>query len=365
MTKDSSSATSNPRVLLPSVERLPWRGLDLERLINLVRLGVVGGLGLMTAAFRLQGTEPLPELSGWTTVLGIFIGLGVVQLFLAFFPWDPSYSRYLALLDPVLVTALLLGFVVSGHPLWASNSQVVFLGYPLALVLAGLRADQELALRVSVTVLAGYISVVLLLVVGFDLGQLPLDPVYGGFRWDQQVARLFLLGGCGVAVSFAARLAEAERTFSRLDPLTGVFNRRFLDEFLTMMVARAKRGRHPLSLLMVDLDDFKRYNDSFGHAAGDAMLREVALSLAGAVREENVVARYGGDEFIVVMPNTPGEVARQVAAELRQLFAEDISVSIGVACLGPRGGNKRDLLRAADEALYRAKNLGGGIAAAG
>lgn len=357
------SSKSSPR-LLPVEDRLPVRGLDLERLVNLVRLAVVASAAAVAAVERLGGQAPLPELSGTTTIGGLLVGLLVLQFFLAYFPWDQRYSRVLASLDVVVVTAVLLWLVVTDRPLWACNSQVVFLGYLLAQVLVGLRGDPVLARQVATAAFLGYGMVLLLATWGWDVAQIPADPVYGAFRWDLQVLRLGVLASCGVAVTYAAKLAEAERTSSRLDALTGVCNRRFLDEYLTMMVARARRARQPLSVLMVDLDGFKRYNDTYGHEKGDEILREVALSLAGAVRENNVVARYGGDEFVVVLPATPGEFARQVATELCQLFTGEITVSLGVACLGPGGGSKQELLRAADEALYRAKRQGGGVVVA-
>ncbi len=359
-----ASSKSSPR-LLPVEERLPIRGLDLERLINLVRLAVVATVAAVGEYQKLQGWAPLPELSNTGVLWGLVVGLGFLQLFLAFLPWDQRYSRVLALLDVAVVTAVLLGFVFSGRPLWATNSQVVFLGYLLGLVLVGLRGDTVLARRVATAAFFGYGGVVSLAVLDGSLAQLSPDLAYGMFRWDVQVLRLGLLFSCGLAVIYGAKLAEMERKSSRLDALTGVFNRRFLDEYLTMMVARAKRARQPLSVLMVDLDGFKHYNDTCGHQRGDELLREVALSLAGAVREDNVVARYGGDEFVVILPSTPGDVARQVATDLCGIFTGDVTVSVGIACLGPGGGSKGELVRAADEALYRAKKQGGGVAVAG
>jgi len=353
---------SSPR-LLPVEERLPFRGLDLERLINLVRLGTIAGIALVGSLAR-QAQLPLAEIAGHGVLAGLLLGLVALQFFLALYPWDPRYRYPLALLDVVLVTGVLLWFVFTGRPLVATNSRVLFLGYLLALVLASLRGDGRLSRDVAAAVPVAYGLVLLAAASVADLPQLPADPLYGAFRWDEQAVRLLSLMACGVAVMYASRLAEAERSSSRLDALTGVFNRRFLEEYLTMIVARTRRGRQPLSLLMVDLDGFKQFNDREGHAAGDRVLREVALSLAGAVREDNVVARYGGDEFVVVLPNTPGEFAWQVAKELRELFSGAIKLSIGVACLGPRGGSREELLAAADQALYRAKSRGGGVAVA-
>ncbi|MGC8917191.1 MAG: diguanylate cyclase [Thermoanaerobaculum sp.] len=364
MDRARASSESNPR-LLPVEDRLPLRGLDLERLVNLVRLAVVASLVFVISVERLRGEAPLPEIADTGTLVGLLLGLLVLQVFLAYFPWDQRYSRILGLLDVVVVTFVLWWLALSGRPLWATNSQVVFLGYLLGGVLVALRGDVPLAKQVAVSSFLSYGGLLAMVAVGFDPANLPSDSVYGGFRWDVQVLRLALIAGSGVAVTYAARLAETERQASRLDPLTGVFNRRFLDEYLTMMVARAKRARQPLSVLMVDLDGFKRFNDTYGHQKGDEMLREVALSLAGALREDNVVARYGGDEFVVVLPATPGDIARTVAADLCRLFGGEVSLSVGLACLGPGGGSKGALLQAADEALYRAKKQGGGIVVAG
>lgn len=357
-----SLSRSSPR-LLPVEDRLPLRGLDLERLINLIRIFGILGVGLVAAAVQSRGKAPLLEIAGVSPLVGIILGLTLLQLTLAFLPWNPKYRYPLAFLDVALVTAVLFWFVVTGRSLVATNSQVVFFGYLLAQVLASLRGERKLSNDVALAAPLAYGGVLFLAVTFGDAPSLPADAVYGPFRWDLQVLRLLLLVICGVAVVYISKLAENERSTSRLDPLTGVFNRRFLDEYLTMMVARARRSRQTLSILMVDLDGFKQYNDAKGHGAGDMLLREVALSLAGAVREDNVVARYGGDEFVVVLPNTPGEFARRVAFELRELFTGAVAISVGVASLAARVGTKQGLLAKADEALYLAKRSKTGVEA--
>lgn len=344
-------------------DRLPLRGLDLERLVNLIRIFGISGVGVVGAAVQSRGKAPPLEIAGILPLVGIVLGLTLLQLGLAFFPWNPKYRYPLAFLDVALVTAVLFWFVVTGRPLVATNSQVVFFGYLLAQVLASLRGERKLSSDVAFAAPLAYGGVLFMAVSFGEAPSLPPDPVYGPFRWDLQVLRLLLLLLCGLAVIYASKLAENERQASRLDPLTGVFNRRFLDEHLTMMVAQARRSRQPLSILMVDLDGFKQYNDESGHGAGDMLLREVALSLAGAVREDNVVARYGGDEFVVVLPDTPGELARRVAFELRGLFTEPVTISIGVSSLAARVGTKQELLARADEALYLAKKLKTGVEA--
>lgn len=170
-------------------------------------------------------------------------------------------------------------------------------------------------------------------------------------------------------------LQRANRALARrslVDPLTGVANRRHLEEVLDAEWRRAIRARRPLSLLLVDVDHFKAYNDSAGHLAGDRCLREVARVLGEVMRRSGeLVARYGGEEFAVVLPDSDGAGAVLVAAALRaRLAAREIAhpasalgpwvtVSIGVATHIPRHGEEPSLLIArADRALYRAKELG-------
>jgi diguanylate cyclase (GGDEF)-like protein/PAS domain S-box-containing protein len=155
------------------------------------------------------------------------------------------------------------------------------------------------------------------------------------------------------------------------DPLTGLFNRRYLEETLTHEVARSVRARSPLSLLMFDMDNFKQLNDLFGHAMGDDVLKAVGRFVAKHVRAQDVVCRYGGDEFIVVMPETPLEgansKARQLLTSLHDLRSElmemqlpEVDFSMGVAALPEHGETSVMLLKSVDDALYLAKQQGGG-----
>jgi len=170
------------------------------------------------------------------------------------------------------------------------------------------------------------------------------------------------------------RLATVNRTLQDLagrDGLTGLHNRRRLDETLAHEWLRAKRDRQPIALLMIDVDHFKGFNDTYGHQEGDACLRRLAAVLEGATRRPaDLVARYGGEEFLICLPGTPAagafEVAGQIHAALRALAIPNaasplhtVTVSIGLAAAVPQEDMTVDaLVAAADTGLYRAKFAG-------
>jgi len=151
---------------------------------------------------------------------------------------------------------------------------------------------------------------------------------------------------------------------SATDSLTGVKNRRAFDQALKEELARASRESTSLSLLLIDIDKFKPYNDEFGHPAGDAALREVAQIIAAQARPFDVVARYGGEEFVVVLPHTGVEGAVVVGERLRRAIemapwtGRGITISIGASTTGSEF-DAQALIAQADQALYRMKKLGG------
>ncbi|HEX7833104.1 MAG TPA: diguanylate cyclase [Thermoanaerobaculia bacterium] len=159
-----------------------------------------------------------------------------------------------------------------------------------------------------------------------------------------------------------AKAIETLHHISTQDGLTGVANRRHFDETLALEWRRAARNGNPLSLLMLDIDHFKAFNDSAGHQAGDDCLRNVAQTLRETLqRATDIIARYGGEEFAVLLPETDDAQARAVAATLCERMRRDgaVTVSIGVATtIASREGTVEQFVRRADEALYEAKRLG-------
>lgn len=172
--------------------------------------------------------------------------------------------------------------------------------------------------------------------------------------------------------SLVAQLESQTRILAHLaafDELTGLYNRRSLDGALAASCQRAREQMRALTVLMLDLDHFKQVNDRYGHAAGDAVLREFARRLVGAVRDTDVVGRYGGEEFAVLLPDTDESAGRVIAERIRAAIAEQpfaleagsltVTVSIGASshATGESAGC-RGLLEEADQALYLAKKEG-------
>ena len=153
------------------------------------------------------------------------------------------------------------------------------------------------------------------------------------------------------------------------DPLTELYNRRYMREILDKELHRMARTKRPLAVIMLDLDDFKEFNDRYGHEAGDILLRQFADNVKTHIREEDFACRYGGEEFVIGMPETSLEDARQCAEYLREKIAHTtiqymgktlapVTISAGVAVLPDHGTSQSELLRAADRALYLAKEQG-------
>jgi len=165
------------------------------------------------------------------------------------------------------------------------------------------------------------------------------------------------------------KLQDALKTQSIRDVLTGLFNRRYLEESLEREIRRAARGDQPVGVVMFDLDHFKNFNDTFGHEAGDSVLREVGAFLSRNTRAEDIACRFGGEEFILILPGADLTGAHSRAERLRSGLREltvlhqgkslgMITISVGVAAFPTHGLSVKELIACADSALYRAKRDG-------
>jgi len=196
------------------------------------------------------------------------------------------------------------------------------------------------------------------------LGCAPQD---AGHEARQALAKR-LAGHLGLALG-NLRLRESLKNLSIRDPLTGLFNRRYLVETLEREFYRARRAAAPVAIIMIDADHFKRFNDTFGHEAGDAVLRELGAFLKSSVRAEDIACRYGGEEFCLVLPQMSRDGARVRAEAIRQGVARldiklggkalgPVTLSLGVASFPDDADTGEAVLASADAALYQAKQQG-------
>jgi diguanylate cyclase (GGDEF)-like protein len=173
-----------------------------------------------------------------------------------------------------------------------------------------------------------------------------------------------------IALSLAnIKLRETLRNQAIRDPLTNLFNRRYMEETLDREMHQAKRENKTIGIIMIDIDFFKRFNDTYGHAAGDTMLRELGAFLKTHIRGGDVACRYGGEEFILILPGANMDEtmrrAEYIVQEIRKVTIQlgagvesNVTLSMGVGAFPDCGESVDDVLRCADTALYRAKESG-------
>ena len=214
----------------------------------------------------------------------------------------------------------------------------------------------------------GSVLCVPMLALGQSVGVLHLVRDVVTFTADDQ----WLAGRLAEQVAFAlanARLLRTMEDLAMADPLTGLYNMQFFDPLLEQELAASKREGWPISLIMLDIDHFKPFNDTYGHPAGDEALRSFASLLRSTVRESDTVARYGGEEFVILLRGADLEVASTIAETLRQAIESlvvvlgsgrvaRVTASFGVASTVTHGHDRASLVSTVDQALYRAKELG-------
>ena len=185
-------------------------------------------------------------------------------------------------------------------------------------------------------------------------------------------ARIAEVNGMATALADSMSLAlssialrEKLRNQALRDPLTGLYNRRYMEDMLERFAHLSERNQRPFSVIMIDLDHFKRLNDEHGHAIGDAVLREAGATIMATLRQSDVACRYGGEEIIVLLPDialadasTKAEALRQRIEAISERHGTRVTASLGVAAVPDNGGSAANLVVLADEALYRAKKAG-------
>jgi len=374
---DSADPMSIPRTthLVQPLARHPWLAAPDSALIEFssggarkvsaIRTGIFGVLFVMSATADWFSEDPLAAITTAMAGFGLLVSLFVwwrihSQASLRLVPFLTST------VDVALITGILIAFALSGRPAVTVNSMFVWELYLLAIMMSVLQFDLRVVLFAGAMALVQWSAVMLWVHATWGL-----DTAVGATHSEAalvHVMRLVLIGvftlGAGLIVIRTNRLAR----LSGSDALTGLANRALLDQRLVEEVASARRwGRH-LSVAFLDIDRFKKFNDRWGHAAGDEALRATARAMIEECRESDVIARWGGEEFVLVLPDSAGKDAAMVFERVRARLAVTpiagvspdarVTLSAGLAEFPTDGDEAGTLERAADRRLIRAKRLG-------
>ena len=352
-------------------EALRDAGLGGELLVARVRMGLCALLLLIPLRNLVEDPSPGENYVG----LGMLLIANAVSVAMYVASRRGVARRSLGFLsagvDVCLVSITLVIFLVLGTPHTATNSKVVFEIYFLAIAGTCLRHDRRVCLVAGALAMVQYAAIVAYADWGWDLNAPTFAPfTYGMFSWSAQISRLILLAAATVLSTAIVVRGERLRHLSTRDRLTGLYNRGYFDERLEEELQRAARGRVPVSVALLDLDHFKQFNDAHGHMAGDAALRAFAGALRGTLRRGDVAARFGGEEFVVLMPGTALEHALATMERVRHEVAAmtvkiphaatsaRITTSVGISGTEGQHRTAEELIRGADARLFEAKRLG-------
>jgi diguanylate cyclase (GGDEF)-like protein len=281
-----------------------------------------------------------------------------------------SFAFVTSTVDVSLVSMSLFAFWLVQRPIITTNSRVVWEAYLIAIAASALRYDQRVTLVAGIMAAAQHLGLtVLTWATHRGDGLLVGSEEYGAFSWAAQVSRLVIIGAMTVVALSIVGRTQRLRRMSTNDRLTGLFNRLYAEEYLVNEVLRTARTRNALVVALLDVDRFKEFNDTHGHAAGDAALRTLATVLKDRLRRSDMVARYGGEEILIVLPGADVESALDALDQVRIAVGltdftlpkggtARIQVSIGMAAWGVDARTMDGLLEIADARLYEAKAAG-------
>lgn len=344
-------------------------GGEGERQVAVVRVVVVALL-LITPVYRLVLNPHSGEVI-WgfvVTLLAMIFGL-CVYFYLRVRPYRPWLGFLTSTFDGSLVTLALTLFVIVGSPLDGVNDKITYEVYFLVLMAMSLRQDRRICLLIGGLVVLQYGALVLYVAKSFDVVALYHQNSYNGaFDAADQWTRIILMSGATfISYAYVVRSQTLVNRAIR-DPMTGLLNRGYFDTLFDHEIERAKRYAERFAVLVVDADHFKKINDNHGHAAGDAVLKVMAKTLAENLRESDVLVRFGGEEFVILLHDTDAAGALAKAEHLRETVARlvvgapqhaiQFTLSAGIAVYPDDGTVAHVLLSRADQRLLQAKNAG-------
>jgi two-component system, cell cycle response regulator len=347
-------------------------GVAGELLVAKIRLS----LATILLAIPLINTlffpaDPKEAVVGLSLTFGTFF-LSVLVYFLISREYNPSWLSFASSsFDVTLVSGALVLFLVMNEPHTAVNSKVVFEGYFLAIGSTSLRYDKRVCIVAGLLAFGEYLAIVYFAAKHWDLNNPMYAPYsYGLFGWSAQISRLILmLTASALSVALVTR-SQRLLQLATSDPLTGLFNRAYVDDRFAIELSRARRYNNPLSIAVIDADRFKSLNDAHGHLSGDLVLRKIGAILRDSFRQSDTAGRYGGEEFVVILPETDIEAAERKLESLRELVAGtsislgargqkvQVTISAGLASFPRDGEDAAELFALADERMFQAKKEG-------
>ena len=347
-------------------------GVAGELLVAKIRLGLASVLLLIpvinTIFFPIDVKE---SIVGLTLTSATFI-FSILIYVLISREYNPSWLSFASSgFDVTLVSAGLALFLFMNEPHTAVNSKVVFEGYFLAIGATSLRYDKRVCITAGLLAFGEYLALVYFASMHWDLNSDKYAPYYYGiFGWSNQISRMILmLTASALSLAIVAR-SHRLLQLATSDPLTGLHNRGYVDDRFAIELSRARRYEKPLTIAVIDADHFKMLNDAHGHPSGDLVLRKIGAILRESFRQSDTAGRYGGEEFVVILPETDIETAERKLESLRELVAGtpialpsrgqaiQVTVSAGLASYPEDGDNAAELFALADDRMFQAKKEG-------
>jgi two-component system cell cycle response regulator len=347
-------------------------GVAGELLVAKIRLCLATLLLLIptinTVFFPVDVKESIVGLSltSATFLLSIIVYLLISR------EYNPSWLSFASSgFDVTLVSIGLALFLVMNQPHTAVNSKVVFEGYFLAIGATSLRYDKRICITAGLLAFGEYFGILYFTTTHWDLNSPAYSPYpYGLFGWSAQISRLIiLLTASALSLAVVSR-GQRLLQLATSDPLTGLFNRGYVDDRFAVELSRARRYGKQLTIAVIDADRFKSLNDKHGHPAGDLVLRRIGAILRDSFRQSDTAGRYGGEEFVVILPEIDIESAERKLESVRELVAStpialavrgetvQVTISAGLASFPQDGEDAAELFALADERMFQAKKEG-------
>jgi diguanylate cyclase (GGDEF)-like protein len=351
---------------------LAGAGVAGELLVAKIRLFLATVLLLIPVINSLFfPVDPKEAIVGMSLASGTFF-LSVLVYYLISREYNPAWLSFASSsFDVTLVSSALVLFLVMNLPHTAVNSKVVFEGYFLAIGSTSLRYDKRVCIWAGLLAFGEYFAIVYFAATHWDLNSPVYSPYpYGMFGWSAQISRLIMmLTASALSLALVSR-SQKLLQMATSDPLTGLFNRGYVDDRFAIELSRARRYGKLLTIAVIDADRFKSLNDTHGHSAGDLVLRKLGTMLRDSFRQSDTVGRYGGEEFVVILPEMDIEAAQRKLESLRELVAStpmelpvrgekvQVTISAGLATFPQDGEDTLDLYASADLRMFQAKKEG-------